>query len=295
MPGPDAEYAHPEYAQSVDVEATVSEREWRADAENLGTNQLRQKYRRAFGSFTNLHGRVRAGTATVHDEFRTFRGFFRCMGPRRAARLTLDRTDYNNPQYGPGLCEWADKREQAQNRRSTQFLTHPQTRERKPLVQWADEMGVPASRLRRQLNDHWTEAEIFEGRRSPKAKGVRATADRWPWPLEPEKVRKWETLYLQRRKRATEIGYEFRYEFALRRLREALDADAEWITRTFEQWPGEDGPEDMPDDVAKQWDATIERQSLFQLRLNEALAGEAEWRRGISGTPRPYAKPNDDE
>lgn len=44
------------------------------------------------------------------------------MGPRPSKNHTLDRIDNDNPNYGPELCRWATKQEQATNRGTTHFV-----------------------------------------------------------------------------------------------------------------------------------------------------------------------------
>lgn len=62
-------------------------------------------------NYANYGGRG----VTVAPEWRSFQQFLADMGERPEG-TSLDRIDVNSG-YGPGLCRWATRKEQAQNRR----------------------------------------------------------------------------------------------------------------------------------------------------------------------------------
>ena len=162
----DVKITHSDDTWSDDFEGQVKDDQWQQDAVRLGTNELRRKYERSFSSFNSMKQRAKKGEATVHPEFANFKSFFGHMGPRRSPDRTLDRTDHTNPMYGPGLCKWADKKAQARNRRTTNFIRDPRNGQTVSLVALAEEREIPASRLRRQRKDGWTDEEILAGRRT---------------------------------------------------------------------------------------------------------------------------------
>jgi hypothetical protein len=282
-----------------DFEATVTEAEWKHDARHLGTNALKRKYPLTFSAFNNLSGRVKTVGAVIDPEFRTFKSFLGYMGPRRSKELTLDRIDNSNPRYGPGLCEWKDKKSQARNRRSTILLTHPETGDKVPLMALAEERGVPPSRLRRQRADGWTDEEIFAGKRLARESATVAPGDRWPWHLQADERKVWETRYNQFRRLISPRAYEFRYEFAVRWMRETTLLNSQRITELWEVYgspgdegsPAADGRDEMPPNVRDEYDRRTKNQQTLNQSLSEALAGEAAWSAGVSEHIRPRRSP----
>ena len=300
IPGPDAEHTHALNVQSGEFEATVTEEEWRRDIEELGTNALKRKYRLTYNSFNNLPDRARRLGAVIHPDFRTFKSFLKSVGPRRQKELTLDRKDNANPMYGPGLCEWADKAAQARNRRSTIFVIHPDTGEKVALVALAEELGIPASRMRRQHHEGWSVEEIVAGRRSSNRSATVAPADRWPWPLEPHEIKRWEELYHALRQPVPATGFEFRYEFALRSIRVIEQENLKFIRDAWERFgsPADetavasDGRDQMPPEFRDTYDRRVDYQAKVERRIREAEEGEALWRATITERMRPRIPPD---
>jgi hypothetical protein len=89
---------------------------------------------------------------TVCDQWLTFANFLADMGDRPEGK-TLDRID-NSKGYEPGNCRWATRKEQQRNRRSNRLLTH--AGQTKTMAQWAEDLGVPYTRLQGRLKMGWS-------------------------------------------------------------------------------------------------------------------------------------------
>ena len=83
----------------------------------------------------------------VCNEWKSFERFVADMGIRPDGK-TLERKD-NKGNYEPSNCYWADRFEQAWNRRSTIWIEHEG--KRLPRSVWAKELGVSDSVLTRRL------------------------------------------------------------------------------------------------------------------------------------------------
>lgn len=86
-----------------------------------------QQLRDQFKSEANSHRAMlqRASkdpTLVVAPDWRPFRNFLRDMGRVPVPGWTLDRIDAGRREYGPGLCRWADKKTQSENRSNTRWV-----------------------------------------------------------------------------------------------------------------------------------------------------------------------------
>lgn len=89
---------------------------------------------------------------TVCERWQVFENFLTDMGEPEAGK-TIDRVDVNG-NYEPGNCRWADDREQRFNKRSNRLLTF--LGRTQPLNAWAEELGVPRTRIWARLNLGWS-------------------------------------------------------------------------------------------------------------------------------------------
>ena len=83
----------------------------------------RKNYPVEYKRWDNMKQRCRQDGAFLDPRFKRFKDFMSHMSPMRHPDDTVDRIDYNNPEYGPDNCRWASKKLQTANRSNTRDLT----------------------------------------------------------------------------------------------------------------------------------------------------------------------------
>ena len=91
------------------------------------------------------------------DDFMNFYNWAMANGYRDD--LTIDRKD-NDKGYSPENCRWATAKEQANNTRSTVFLTYKG--ETKPVSEWSEITGIRQDTLTYRKRHGWTDEECIE-------------------------------------------------------------------------------------------------------------------------------------
>jgi hypothetical protein len=95
----------------------------------------------------------------VHPAWRRdFATFFAAVGSRPSSNHSIDRID-NSQGYVPGNVRWATRKEQARNTRRNRLIAWQGKTQ--PLVVWAEELGVPKSRLESRLGRGWSVEKAF--------------------------------------------------------------------------------------------------------------------------------------
>lgn len=101
-------------------------------------------------SYPNYGGRG----VTVCDEWRdSFEAFLRDMGPRPSRNHTIERVN-NDDGYSKANCVWATSIAQANNKRTTRWLTwngHTRT-----MADWAREVGLPRHVIHGRIGLGWS-------------------------------------------------------------------------------------------------------------------------------------------
>ena len=109
--------------------------------------------RRCLDESEHCYPRYGGRGITVCDRWRnSFENFLADMGPRPSADHSIERKDNDGP-YCPQNCVWATRTEQANNRRTSHWLTW--NGKTLTVTQWAQEIGIPRDTLNRRVQLGW--------------------------------------------------------------------------------------------------------------------------------------------
>ncbi len=84
----------------------------------------------------------------------SFNNFYLDVGLRPSLSHSIERLD-NSSGYGPGNCVWADKQQQANNRRTNTLVTLDGISD--TVANWARKIGIKASTICSRLDRGWSD------------------------------------------------------------------------------------------------------------------------------------------
>lgn len=94
-----------------------------------------------------------------------FRDFLRDMGPKPDPADTLDRKDNDKLAYGPGLCRWASKTVQNNNKGNNVKITIPVTGEVWTVAKLAKLHSVTPKTIHNWISQHYCPLELLAGKK----------------------------------------------------------------------------------------------------------------------------------
>lgn len=114
-------------------------------------------YNKRMGNYYLYGGR---GIAVCKRWLHSFENFLSDMGIR-PAEMTIERIDRNG-NYEPSNCKWADRFEQANNKRNNVPITFNEVTMN--IFQWSRKLKIPPKRLSARLISGWTVQRAFTER-----------------------------------------------------------------------------------------------------------------------------------
>ena len=139
------------------------EEEFKRIVTSLKKMELRERFPLEANAHREMLRREHRG-AIIHSALREFRSFLLHVGQRPSRVWTLDRRDPSDPEYAPLKVRWADKRQQANNRQTTVFLTR-EDGECRPLADWARLTNQNPKTVAKRIERGWTHEEAIAGKR----------------------------------------------------------------------------------------------------------------------------------
>jgi hypothetical protein len=238
------------------------------DAATLSPTALRAKYGSTYSIWRNMKYRRKMG-AVIAPEFMTFPDFLRHMGPRPGSEFSLDRIDNENPAYGPGLCSWATSSEQALNKSNVVLLTD-ENGVTKPLVTWADELGVSRYTLYQRRSQGWSDTEVLRGKGTEVDPLIGL-----PWPK--DKAMQWEAVYQKQLLSNGDLD-ETRHDFLVRVSGSRLQSLSESLRENIDPYDGPTDKQKIEIQECERWERIYSDAvcSLSQIKAEEAFAGRRE-------------------
>ena len=112
-------------------------------------------YNKNCKAYKNYGGR---GILMSDEWHNSFLVFFNDMGASPGPEYSIDRID-NEKGYCKENCRWATKKQQARNQRDTIYVEYNGAK--KPIGDWADELGVSYARVARMWKNHHDISPLF--------------------------------------------------------------------------------------------------------------------------------------
>lgn len=113
---------------------------------------------RCFNPESKLYPKYGGRGVVMCEEWRDdFLAFYRFLGPRPSPRHSVGRQDNDvgympyHPVTGEVQVKWETPEQQARNKSTTHFITHPVSGETKTLVEWAEGLGLSQPGLRQRI------------------------------------------------------------------------------------------------------------------------------------------------
>lgn len=213
----------------------------------MSATELRLRYLKTYKNWDGMKQRCKGDPKSgklpiaLHSSFELFANFLKVLGPRPFPDWSLDRIVPAGP-YSPENVRWADKTTQSRNRKCTVLLTDENGVTR-PLVEWAEILGVSTATLRARRKAGWSDQEILNGVRSAFAgvvishsSGARNPFNYTPWP--PEYKERLEYLY-QHHAHSGEHRLAFMERFSRERMSE-ISAKADGVSWGDEYTPNDE-------------------------------------------------------
>jgi hypothetical protein len=159
-----------------------------ADCATMSPGQLQAAYKSEYQSWKNSKSRAKKKGWPWASQWDGFKGFLLSMGPKPDPSRTLDRKDNAVQEYGPGLCQWASKTVQNNNKSDNLKFVVPLTGEVWTPKKLALLHNVSVKTIYKRIENHYCILELVAGKKSKPLHVLWVKLDELPAPTPAKKV-----------------------------------------------------------------------------------------------------------
>jgi hypothetical protein len=160
----------------------------KSDCATMTPGQLQAAYKSEYQSWKNSKSRCKKKGWPWASAWESFKDFLLSMGPKPNATDTLDRTDNAVKEYGPGLCQWASKTVQNNNKSDNLKFIVPLTEEVWTPKKLAQLHNVSVKTTYKRINNSYSVLELLAGKKSKPLNALWVKLDELPAPSPAKKV-----------------------------------------------------------------------------------------------------------
>ena len=139
---------------------------YKLDCISLTATQLRLAYPGEYNSWRLRKAYCKKHSWSWDPAWNAFKDFLRDMGPKPDPADTLDRKDNDKQAYGPGLCRWASKTVQNNNKGNNQKIVIPLTGEVWTVPKLAKLHSVSPKTIYKWISQYYSPLELLAGKKN---------------------------------------------------------------------------------------------------------------------------------
>ncbi|MCB1379230.1 MAG: hypothetical protein KDK89_12815 [Alphaproteobacteria bacterium] len=140
---------------------------YKHDCHHMSATELHAAYKSEYRSWSNSKNRSSKPGWKWSPAWNTFHDFLMDMGPKPPG-YQLDRIDNNRREYGPGLCRWASRTTQNNNKSDNVLIALPGCPDGFSPKDLAELRGCSEKTIRRRIAEGWTPVELIAGKQHPR-------------------------------------------------------------------------------------------------------------------------------
>lgn len=162
-------------SEPAKVTPTPGPEGYKHDCQHMSATELHAAYKSEYRSWSNSKHRSSKPGWKWSPAWEAFKDFLMDMGPKHPG-YQLDRIDNNRREYGPGLCRWASRTTQNNNKGDNVLIALPGCPDGFSPKDLAELRGSSVKTIRRQIAEGWTPVELIAGKQHPRLAKMNAAS-----------------------------------------------------------------------------------------------------------------------